>query len=149
VSNAAIDAVWEYSRAKLGPRLVLLKIADNADDRGYAWPSVRYLARRTKLSRRHVQRAIKSLIAIGELEPVTGPTKDRNSITYRVTLVDRMSPGGVRGCRRGGDISDQKQVRNVALTIINPHGTGNRIPAKRKERPNAAPVIKGKYDSCG
>ena len=59
--------VWGGSRARGSARLVLLAIADHADDGGQAWPSVARLARMTGLSRRQVQRRVRQLVKAGEL----------------------------------------------------------------------------------
>lgn len=40
------------------PKLVLLVLADNANDKGFCWPSIRNIARRASVSERTVQRTI-------------------------------------------------------------------------------------------
>ena len=60
--------VWEKSVQKSGNLLVLLAIAEHADDQGSAWPGVPLLARKTRLSRRHVRRCLHALVSSGELE---------------------------------------------------------------------------------
>jgi hypothetical protein len=60
--------VWERSAQKSGNLLVLLAIAEHADDQGAAWPGVPLLARKTRLSRRHVRRCLHALVSSGELE---------------------------------------------------------------------------------
>lgn len=61
--------VWECSNSVGNDRLVLLAIADRAGDDGYdSWPSVKSLARKTKLHERTVQRCLRNLEALGELE---------------------------------------------------------------------------------
>jgi predicted transcriptional regulator len=60
--------LWENSPASGTDLLVMLAIADNADDSGgNAWPSMRTLARKCRISERSVQRAIRSLQAAGLL----------------------------------------------------------------------------------
>jgi hypothetical protein len=60
--------LWENSPASGTDLLVMLAIADNADDTGgNAWPSMRTLARKCRISERSVQRAIRSLQAAGLL----------------------------------------------------------------------------------
>lgn len=78
--------VWQHSRAKGNQRFVLLAIADCANAEGAeAWPSTSELVRKTGLSERTVQGAIKALVELGELEvtPHGGPGK-RNR--YRVLM---------------------------------------------------------------
>ncbi len=63
--------VWEHSKAAGNTLMVLLKIADNCDDSGRnAWPSVPTLARYCRCSVSTVQRAIRDLELLGELEVV-------------------------------------------------------------------------------
>lgn len=61
--------VWEHSKAIGADRLVLLAIADNANDAGRdAYPSVATIAKKAKMDKRTVQRSIRALVALGELE---------------------------------------------------------------------------------
>ncbi|AEH08772.1 hypothetical protein FsymDg_1287 [Candidatus Protofrankia datiscae] len=60
--------VWGSSPTAGNERLVLLAIADTADDDGgNAWPSVATLAHKTRLAPRTVQRVIRRLVAGGHL----------------------------------------------------------------------------------
>lgn len=67
MSVKAMNAVFDHSEARLGSRLVMLALADNADDYGVAWPGVKELARKAKVSERAVQYAIEDLSLLGEL----------------------------------------------------------------------------------
>jgi hypothetical protein len=62
-----MNRVWEASRQSGGALLVLLAIADFADDEGLAYPSISTLARKARLSDRQVQRVIAELVAAREL----------------------------------------------------------------------------------
>src|SRR5262245_26817263 len=68
MSIRVMNRVWENSTARGGALLVLLAIADHANDHGWAWPGVDSLARKTRQSTRHVTRCLNSLIAVGELQ---------------------------------------------------------------------------------
>ena len=47
-------AVWDYSKQqKSGALVVLLAIADYANERGMAWPAVSTLARKARMSTRN------------------------------------------------------------------------------------------------
>jgi hypothetical protein len=68
MSVAAISKVWERSRAKGSELLVLLAIADYADDDGRdAWPSVQKLADKSRMTERGVREVLKRLVADDEL----------------------------------------------------------------------------------
>lgn len=76
--------VWDYSKAKGIDRLVLLAIADCANDIGaQAWPSLLTLARKANVSKRTIQRSIEALVLSGELV-VDRPGGGRTSARYRV-----------------------------------------------------------------
>lgn len=76
--------------ANAAERLVLLTLADFANEHGICWPSVRTLSDRTRLTTRGVQKAVRKLEAAGLLKIRTGginaQTGDRYANTY--TLVD-------------------------------------------------------------
>lgn len=74
--------VWKHSQASGNDLLVLLAIADCANDEGEnAYPKIDTVAAKTKLSRRTVQRAIQSLLELGELG-VEEPASARKPVTY-------------------------------------------------------------------
>ena len=65
--------VWEHSTSAGLDRLVLLAIADHADEfGGSAWPSLTRLAEMCGLSRRSVIRSVDRLVESGELERLRG-----------------------------------------------------------------------------
>ena len=59
--------VWQHSGAAGNDLLLLLALADVADDNGRCWPSVAHLADKTKLSRATVQRRLKALREAGKI----------------------------------------------------------------------------------
>lgn len=68
MSVRVLSWVWDHSGAKGNDLLVLLAIADNANDEGTAYPGVTLLARKTKLHSRTVQRSLRTLRTHGELK---------------------------------------------------------------------------------
>lgn len=65
----AVTCVWESSRAKGSELLVLLKIADWADEDGRnSWGSVVKIAALSRMTERAVRDILKRLVAMGELE---------------------------------------------------------------------------------
>jgi hypothetical protein len=91
MSVRVMSWVWEHSRAEGTDRLVLLAIADSAtDDGGNAWPSTATLAKKAGVDPRTVQRAVRRLIADGEL--TMRPNAGKNGVNvYRVTMTPRQS----------------------------------------------------------
>lgn len=91
MSIKVMEWVWSYSRARNGALLVLLAIADNAShDGGNAWPSNAELCRKSRLSSRGVQAAVKGLQELGELE-VAYQTGPGGCNRYRVLMIPAVS----------------------------------------------------------
>jgi hypothetical protein len=93
MSIRVMTAVWEYSSHKGAALLLMLAIADHAGDDGTnAYPSVRRLAQRTRLSERTVQRTIQECEASGELV-VNRPDVREHRPNYYTIRLDRLSMG--------------------------------------------------------
>lgn len=67
MSIEAMNQVWKQSKQSGGGLLLLLAIADCANERGYCWPGDEYLAERIRMSERNTKRLIVKLEASGEL----------------------------------------------------------------------------------
>jgi hypothetical protein len=67
MSIACMTRIWDQSEKKGSELLLLLAIADYADDNGFAWPGIETLAKKTRLSGRHVTRLISQLAETEEL----------------------------------------------------------------------------------
>lgn len=66
----SIDAskwVWRNSRASGGALLILLALADHANQDGEAWPSVPTMAKLVRLTERQVRKHIRKLLDLGEI----------------------------------------------------------------------------------
>lgn len=89
--------VFKHSDAELGERLVLLALAEFANDDGTdAYPSVKTLVERTRLSERQVQYCLRSLENSGKISADgKGP---RGTNRYAVTMKGgaKSAPGGVQ-----------------------------------------------------
>ncbi len=123
MSIKQMTTVWEHSRAEGVVLLVLLSLADHADDDGYCYPGIARLAKKCRISDRSVQRHIRTLQEMNELSisegkgvPVNGGSTNR----YRVNVSEHLralannggdnlsggdkSPGGVvTNTVKGGD----------------------------------------------
>lgn len=116
MSIRVMTSVWQYSACKGSDLLLLLAIADRADDDGYAWPKVATLATKTRMSERATQYNLKRLVEVGELEiqPNAGPN---GTHMYRVVTkatgckdcgvqdsasrVQKLHPRGATGGKKG------------------------------------------------
>lgn len=83
--------LWEHSTASGTELLVLLAIADAADDQGgNAWPSTATIARKCRISDRTVQRIVARLVDAGQLE--VKPNAGRAGTNLFRVLMRRQKP---------------------------------------------------------
>ena len=83
MSVKIMSAVWEDQTLQPTAKLVLLSIADHADDDGMCFPSMARLCRRTGLGERTIQGIIGRLVQSGWLEVERGGGR-KNCNVYRV-----------------------------------------------------------------
>ena len=85
MSIAAVHAAIRFRRASLGARMVLVALAEYADNEAWeAWPSVMRLAAELGVSRRQIQLHLRSLQELGALID-TGRQHNRATV-YRISL---------------------------------------------------------------
>lgn len=84
MSIKIMNEVWETSEHTGGNLLVLLALADFADADAECWPSVSTLARKSRLTDRHVRRILLELEESGELQRVLNGGRN-GSNKYRLT----------------------------------------------------------------
>lgn len=109
MSIPAMNMAW---RMALPPtsKLILLALADNANDQGECWPSLRNIATRCQVSPRTVQRLLKSFEREGLIRvlPRFGSDGRQTSNRYLLTFTesqgegDKLSPPVVKQCVEGG-----------------------------------------------
>ena len=148
MSGRVTGTVLRFSRSKGTTRLVAVVIADSCRDDGTsAWPGIRTIAERAGTSVRSVQRSIKKLVQLNELDVFENQGPHRTNL-YAVKI-DRLLAYGDRltgatnctaaGCQnptRHGDktvspdpsgrSSVQKQVRLIAKSEKSNTGNGSR-----------------------
>jgi len=119
MSNEALTAVWKHSPARGGKLLVMLALADYADEHGWSYPSVGTLAKKARLSVRAVQFAIRTLVDEGQLtidegggpmgvnryQVVVGGGAD--SAGVQILRGEASFTGGVKTATRGGAKRDK------------------------------------------
>jgi len=112
MSIEIMSAVWQHSKQREGNLLVLLAIADFADDEGYAFPAIKTIGKKSRLSHRHTQRIVKQLVEAGELEIDGTKMSHKGTHLFRVTLC-HVAPTSRRS-RHGGDAPDVLGVTSVS-----------------------------------
>jgi len=101
MSLEASKAVWEHSQAKGTARLILLSLADHADEDGVAWPSLSRLAKMANVHVSNISKNLNILIEMGELSRVgTVPSKQGKKGTKYKILIPRTR--GVKKAKPSG-----------------------------------------------
>lgn len=104
--------VWKKAPVRGGPLLLLLAIADYANERGEAWPSIESLAQRCRTSTRTIQRNLSALAVSGLVE--VAPNAGQNGTNkYRLR----------RAVLKGGDILSGGGDKPGPEMSPNPSGT--------------------------
>ena len=85
MSVRSLSRVWEHSRHGGTELLMLLAIADFADDDGRAYPAVATLATKCRMTARNANLLLAKLRTSGELE-VSNGTGPRGTNTYRLRI---------------------------------------------------------------
>ena len=77
-------------------KLVLLKLADNANDQGECWPSYQHIADQCEISKRSAMYHIQALCDAGMVEKVVrkGGPKGNSSNMYQITLGSETTASG-------------------------------------------------------
>lgn len=137
--------VWKHSTAKGNDLLVLLALADIADDHGICWPSVAHLATKTRLHEQTVRSRLKALRAEGHVEWEDRPgTSNRFRITMSTptksatpsdslggsnaltTPTNPVLEGGTNSLRRGTVIDTSDTSEGDVIELDLPKGTRDR-----------------------
>lgn len=77
--------VWEHSKQAGNALLLLLAIADFADDNGVAFPSVLRLAKKSRMSERNTHYVIAEIEKVGELEVKRGAGRNGTNL-YQIKI---------------------------------------------------------------
>ena len=135
MSLKVMNRVWQESKAKGSALLLMLAIADNCnDERGYAWPSVKTLAAKSRMSARQAQRVVKELAAKGELLIVEGGGRSNTHRYYVLVGMPDAEADALRDASGKGDILTPFESENTSRS-----GENQGMP-KRIEKPKIHPA---------
>lgn len=132
MSIRAMNWAWAIE-LEPSSKLLLLALADIADDRGFAWPSVSTLARKSCVSVRTAQRVLRALSAppapLIEVRPQVAQNGRQRTNAYQLKLDanqgDKVtpSPRAVGGEGDKGDLERVTQSRQgEGVTVDTPEG---------------------------
>lgn len=136
--------VWARSKQSGTALLLLLAIADFANDEGFAWPSIPTLGKKIRLTERSTQRLIERLEASDELKtwhgqgpiPVSTPGGIQRTNLYQVVVEGRAVASPPLSSSQGGDSPDAKGVTPASPNpSVEPSG-----PSPRSSRSLVLPL---------
>lgn len=84
MSLYVLTAIWRAPPCKGGDLLCLLAIADNADENGFAWPSIATIAKKAAMGERGARKCIQKLIATGLISVQPGGGRNKTN-SYQIT----------------------------------------------------------------
>ena len=134
MSVKVMSMVWEYSQAKGGDLIILLAIADHADDEGKAFPGEDRLAKKGRMTDRNVRHCLQGLQAMGELTVAVGRGRGHPN-HYQINidvLLSRAKEGNVFQEKNTGNVFQEKISRKNA--------TLNLIKAEKSDRKSGSPL---------
>ena len=127
MSNRALNWAFEQTTGSSTIKLVLLKLADQANDDGRCWPSLRWIVKHTELSERAIRDSIRRLEKLGLLFTV-----HRRDETGSINLTN---------------IYQLKIRENVPVGQVVPQGgaggapgVGQDVPPNPKVKPSIKPL---------
>lgn len=138
MSIRVMSRVWAESKHKEGTLLILLAIADFADDNGVAYPAMATLAVKARMTTRNAQLAVRRLTRAGELRVDVG-AGPRGCNLFRVSLAT-----GVQLALGGGEKSDTKGVKPASSEpslepSLEPSHVGTGAPEARTDQEQTQP----------
>lgn len=154
MSINVMSIVWSRAPVQGGDLLMLLALADNADDNGVAFPGVPYLASKARMTERNVQRCLRTLERDGfiQIVPRAGPS-GANKYRVNLSLLRELPDNFVRAKGESdgeklSPVTNCHQVTNdaegvtseasdgdagVTLTVIEPSIEPSSLTAQRRE----------------
>lgn len=148
-----MSAVWAASNQRENALLLMLAIADHANDEGIAWPGIDSLAQKTRVSRRTVQRMVRQLAESGEIIMERG-TGRGHTHRYRINLdrlkgvnvtpfipFERVTVTTLKGDTAVSRKGDTAVSPEPSTTVKEPSTTAKR--ARKHEQGRAVAVVGG------
>lgn len=137
MSNRLLSLAWKVPVSAMA-KLVLVRLADRADDQGHCWPSIASLARDTGANDRTVQRALRTLRDAGHVDWMAGNSNVANKYHVHPIVPEggwhsdtptaedcdngsgTATPLGLADCHQGGGTLPPEGWHSDQPTIIEP-----------------------------
>ena len=134
MSLRLISKCWDITGLHPTQKLILISLADQANDAGVCWPSIETIAKRSGISERSAQRIINGLIESGLIARSSRPgrsnifyiTPDTHDTPDAGDTPDTHDGGGVTPMTGGGDTHDTQNRKEPSK---------NRKPSPRGDDP--------------
>lgn len=136
MSISLMTSVWKLEGLSATQKLVLLSLADNANDQGECYPSMAQIAKRTSLSDRAARSAIRSL---EELGIVSSAARNGTSTVYFLSI-----PESLKAAEPRNVVPPRKQVpprKEVPTTPERASDPPRNVVPPTPERGSAKPSI--------
>lgn len=133
MSIKVMTKVWASSKAKGSQLLLLLAIADFADDEGKAFPSIKTLAEKTRLSTRQTTSNVQALEKLGELRV----TRSNKVNQYKI-VVKRLQYEKDAGLQVGSEVEFTSEVKSASI-----EPSFNHQDNRQKEKEGATAISSG------
>lgn len=139
-------AVWKQSQYREEKLLVLLALADYANEDGVCWPSMRALAAKARITERGAQRIIRRLVADKVIEVLDYGGGRGHTAKYRIKGDPRITDSRITDCgdtkrvtveARKGDPRDSAIRKEPSGTVIEPSGGNARSRARTPALPQS------------
>ena len=147
MSVKVMTAVWDHSRAKGSALLLLLAIADNANDYGLAWPGIETLAQRTRIGKRATIKQLEKLEKTGELM-IYRRSGQHNHYILNVNATDEMRAAAISAlaAKLGESV---EAIKSGLLPLVNPSSPVTESSLVNSSSPVEEPTGERQFTTTG
>jgi hypothetical protein len=118
MSIKVMTDIWEHSKLSGTPLLLVLALADHANDERKCWPATKSLAHKARISQRHAQRLLRRLEHEGHLRILTGEGPHGCNI-YAIPTAAEMAILSDLGPDREWDATgDTPDTSDTGMTLV-------------------------------
>jgi hypothetical protein len=131
MSIRIMSRVWALSTRRGGELLILLALADFANDEGESWPSIPTLARKARLTERQARRVLGNLEAVGEIR-IQNSNGGRNTRNHYFITIPENSDNITLKALQGNNntVVDGQETLTPVSGALNRQGTVNTVESK-------------------
>jgi len=153
MSIKLMSKVWDESGCDGSELLMLLSIADFANDEGKAWPAIKTLATKCRLSERQAQALVRKLEKDGHIKIETGQGPHGTNLYWVTAGVKPTAPGGEAHCTGGVLPASPEGVKPTApdpsLLTIKESEADEKNPSAESQppKPENPPAVKFYFET--